>query len=53
MTFRYPDDKKSGPHLKERPHINQHVIQLKHKEIVEIAKRWYDKMEYLIEYKNG
>lgn len=52
MTFRYPDDRNGGQHLKEWPHINLHVIQLKHKEITDIAKKWYSKMEHLIEFKN-
>src|SRR3569623_25126 len=49
MTFRYPNVRAGGQHLKEWSHINLHVVQLKHKEIVEISKKWYSKVEHLVE----
>ncbi|MBR1199329.1 hypothetical protein JQ574_25355 [Bradyrhizobium sp. AUGA SZCCT0158] len=51
MTFRYPDDRDGGQHLVEWPHINLHVLQLRHKEIADISKKWYSKMESLREAK--
>ena len=51
MTFRYPDDREGGQHLVEWPHINLHVLQLRHKEISDISKKWYAKLERLREAK--
>jgi hypothetical protein len=53
MTFRYPDDRDGLQHLKDWPHINLHVLQLRHKEISDIAAKWYSKMERLIEGKES
>jgi hypothetical protein len=51
MTFRYPDDRDGGQHLVDWPHINLHVLHLRHKELSDISKKWYGKMEKLRESK--